>query len=139
MSVLSLPARRTPPSGKWFSAWTRAADGEGRLLDLEHAVLIEQLVVEAVLLELVQGTHDGIGQSLVGEGKAGNLRKDAADRAREVAALLHVHRRRVNRGGGVRLAGTQRLEGLAEIVEGHDGDRLQALLGDDVGNLAGAL
>src|SRR5690349_11284030 len=100
------PAARAPPlrglregEESLSLSWPRAFDREAGLVDLEHAVLIEQLVVGAVLLELVQRADDGIGQGLVGDGEAGGLREDAADRSGEIAAVLHEHRRGVDAGG----------------------------------------
>ena len=75
---------------------------------------------------------------LLARAKQADLREDAADRAREVAAVLHEHRRGVDRGRGIGLAGAQRLEGLGEVVEGHHVDRLQALVGRHLGHFARA-
>src|SRR5277367_6569173 len=112
--------RTTEICRRRYSARSRAFDRESRLVDLEHAILVQQLAVETILSERIERAHDGVGQRLVGEGEAGSLRKHAADGAGEVAALLVEHRRSVDAGRGVRLAGFQGLEGLGEIVEGHD-------------------
>ena len=150
---MALTTRMTPPPDDAAPPLRGLREGEERgyqagpgpliakvgLVDLEHAVLVEQLVVGAVLLEVVQRADDGVGQRLVGEGEAGGLREHAADGAGEVAALLHEHRRGVDAGRGVRLAGFQRLEGLGEVVEGHARvTGFRPFLGHDVVDLAGA-
>src|SRR5258707_13603140 len=100
-------------------------DGESRLVDLEHAVLVQQLAVETVLLERIERAHDGGGQRLVGEGEAGGLREHARDGAGEVAALLHEPGRGVDAGRLVRLAAFMRPKDLRGMGEGHSRNSYQ--------------
>src|SRR6266568_3126076 len=95
----------------------------------EQAVFGHELAVVAVLLHVVERLHHRVAQRPAFHRERHRRRIQARQRPVEITAFSVFCCRSVDGDAGFRLPGAQRLVGGSEIIEGADGQGLEALVG----------